>query len=259
MKHENKKDLEKLLDLLMQLSSQVGMDKSTRDESYVDLLNELKLHFNLIENEKIKGLVHHLDSELTERHVLNIIIPIERELKKNITDLDLQISTQDKLQSGPTEKQPLPCIFVLDNIRSSFNVGSIIRNFDGLNGEAIYFTGYTSTPENEQVKKTSMGAHEKLSYKYYSTLLPALTDLRAQGYQLIAIETAQPSKSIYDSFSNVPSAFIFGNERFGLDAETLKICDEVRHIPLQGFKNSLNVAVASALVGFEWRRQFEAS
>lgn len=255
MTTEEKKRLQKLLDLLLHLSKQIEITSS--DSNLRHWLAEIKTHFAELEHPKLRELSRHLDSPLSERHILNIIIPIERELKKNITDLDLQISTQDRPHSATSLHKTIPCIFVLDNIRSAFNVGSIIRNFDGLGGEAIYFTGYTTTPEYEQVQKTSMGSHEKLRYKNFSHLRPALEELRSLGFRLIAVETAQPAKTIYEHFDPTPSAFILGNERFGLDAETIKLCDEVRYIPLHGFKNSLNVAVASALIGFEWRRQYE--
>lgn len=271
MVKEEKKRLQKLLDLLLLLSEQVEKAHSDTHKESKNLQSftpntepslrhtilEIKTRFAELEHTKLRELSHHLDSPLSERHILNIIIPIERELKKNITDLDLHISTLDKADSITSVNQPIPCIFVLDNIRSAFNVGSIIRNFDGLGGELIYFTGYTTTPEHEQVQKTAMGAHEKLRYRTFPHLTPALKELRSLGYRLIAVETAQPAKSIYENFEQIPSAFIFGNERFGLDAETIQMCDEVRCIPLHGFKNSLNVAVASALIGFEWRRQYK--
>ena len=47
-----------------------------------------------------------------------------------------------------------------------------------------------------------------------------------------------------------------GNERFGLDADQLKLCDEVRKIPTFGVKNSLNAATAAAIAGYEWRKQW---
>ncbi|MNL51011.1 tRNA (guanosine(18)-2'-O)-methyltransferase [compost metagenome] len=53
-----------------------------------------------------------------------------------------------------------------------------------------------------------------------------------------------------------PTAFVLGNERFGLDPEILKVIDEVRMIPLRGRKNSLNVGVTAAVAGFEWARQY---
>lgn len=255
MTTEEKKRLQKLLDLLLYLSKQLEVTNS--DSNLQSTVTEIKTRFAQLEHSKLRELCRHLDSPLSERHILNIIIPIERALKKNITDLDLQISTQDRENADTSLRKTVPCVFVLDNIRSAFNVGSIIRNFDGLGGESIYFTGYTTTPEHEQVQKTSMGSHEKLRYKTFSHLQPALEELHSLGYRLIAVETAQPAKTIYENFDLTPSAFILGNERFGLDAETIKMCNEVRYIPLHGFKNSLNVAVASALIGFEWRRQYE--
>ena len=54
------------------------------------------------------------------------------------------------------------------------------------------------------------------------------------------------------------TAFILGNERFGLDPELLKLVDEIRVIPVRGRKNSLNVGVTAAIASAEWSRQYLA-
>ena len=73
--------------------------------------------------------------------------------------------------------------------------------------------------------------------------------------RIIALETARNCKSIYESPLHGPTAFVIGNERFGLDHSTLSSVDEVRNIPMFGIKNSLNVAQATAVAAFEWSRQ----
>ncbi|HWU44716.1 MAG TPA: TrmH family RNA methyltransferase, partial [Bdellovibrio sp.] len=68
--------------------------------------------------------------------------------------------------------------------------------------------------------------------------------------------TAASAVDLFSDFPTEPTAFILGNERFGLDPEILKLIDEVRIIPLRGRKNSLNVGVTAAIAGFEWMRQW---
>ena len=54
-----------------------------------------------------------------------------------------------------------------------------------------------------------------------------------------------------------PVALVLGNEALGVEEEVLLACDELVEIPVFGFKNSLNVASACAVVLFEILRQWE--
>jgi 23S rRNA (guanosine2251-2'-O)-methyltransferase len=54
-------------------------------------------------------------------------------------------------------------------------------------------------------------------------------------------------------------AFVIGNERFGIDQDTLQAVDSVCRIPARGIKNSLNVGVAFGIGAFEWLRQYEGN
>ena len=76
---------------------------------------------------------------------------------------------------------------------------------------------------------------------------------------LIALETAPLAPSIYD-FSFPPTfTLLLGNEEYGLSRESLDQADQLVQIPLQGSKNSLNVACAYAIVAAEIRRQIHSN
>ena len=62
--------------------------------------------------------------------------------------------------------------------------------------------------------------------------------------------------SLHDfRFAGEPVAFVVGNERFGIDGETLQAVDSVCRIPVRVIKNSMNVSVAFGIAAFEWLRQ----
>ena len=85
-----------------------------------------------------------------------------------------------------------------------------------------------------------------------------LQELKAKNVQIYALETAQEAKSLHSfNFENKATAFVVGNERFGLEASTLALCDGVIAIPTFGIKNSLNVANALSIAAYEWRRQWK--
>ena len=236
------------------------IEKKSRDGHFPeDLLKELKdlltecQSSNRPEIARLALIPAHLNPQMTLKHFVGFLVPVERLLQKKLRDDEFLITTLDKAQPV-TVKAPL--ILVLDNIRSAFNVGSIFRTAECLNIEAIYLCGYTPTPEQAQITKTAMGTEDFLPWKSFSRLTDALAELKKQGYRVVALETAEKSVDLYDSFKKAPTAFVFGNERFGLEAETLSLADEVRTIPLRGQKNSLNVGVTAAVAGFEWIRQW---
>ena len=141
---------------------------------------------------------------------------------------------------------------LLDNIRSIWNVGSIFRTSDGLGVSKLYLCGITPTPENEAMRKTSLGAEETVTWEYSRNALETAKKLKSEGCMLIALEQDTRSVpvtqfSILDSQSPI---LILGNEITGVDPEILDLCDHIVHIPMHGQKRSLNVEVAFAIAAF---------
>ncbi len=135
---------------------------------------------------------------------------------------------------------------ILDNIRSPFNVGSIIRTSECFGIEEIILCGITPTPElNNKVKKTMMNSPIKYSYTIDTT--KAIKELKNNNYKIIALEKSKNSISISKFKPALPLVLITGNEEFGLSKEILELADKSIHIDLYGYKNSLNVSVATGI------------
>lgn len=203
--------------------------------------------------QKIAELQKHFQDKMSLQTLQDILIPIERYLHKNIVETEFLITTQDQLLS---DRITYPVVIVIENLRSSFNVGSFLRTAEGLGVEKVFLTGYTATPENEAVQKTSLGSHNSVSWQSERSTEVIISQLKSNNYRVVAIETATSGNSISEAFIKQPTAFVFGNERFGLDAQTISLCDEIRKIPLVGMKNSLNVSVCAGIVTYEWIRQW---
>lgn len=255
----------KTLKVIHELFLQI--EKNSQDERFneQDLfkLGLLLTSLEVSENPNIAKLSEirdHLHPKMTLRHFSNFMIPIERCLDREMKDNDFLITSQDKKSdiaaNIQVSTQRSPLVFVLDNIRSSFNVGAIFRTADCVGAEKIILCGYTATPENETLKKTSMNTTEVIRWEHQNKVADAIEKLKAEGYQVIALETAANSSGLYDFIFKKKTALVVGNERFGLDRETLSLVDAVVSIPLYGFKNSLNVSNAVAVTAFEWRRQW---
>ncbi|MFH1145021.1 MAG: TrmH family RNA methyltransferase [Candidatus Eisenbacteria bacterium] len=140
---------------------------------------------------------------------------------------------------------------VLDNIRSAFNVGSIIRTCDAAGVAHLYLCGISATPRNPRVIKTSLGAERTLSWSHHISTAETLDRLREEGVTLVAVERTRGA--IPYTAPDYPSgaAFIFGHEVAGIALPVLERADLVVEIPMLGHKSSLNVATSVGVMLFE--------
>ena len=149
--------------------------------------------------------------------------------------------------------EKIPVVIVLDNIRSMHNVGSVFRTADAFLLQSIYLCGYTPQPPHRDIHKTALGATETVDWKYYSSAVAAINELRSEGYSIFAIEQVENSIALHQfkgrEYDRV--AVIFGNEVSGVGNEVLKLCDGFIEIPQFGMKHSLNVSVAAGIVLWE--------
>ena len=144
-------------------------------------------------------------------------------------------------------------MIVLDNIRSANNVGSMIRTADAVQA-SVALCGFTATPENPKVKKTSLGAHDNLEWSCHRNGLDFVTSLQADGWSVWAVESTPQSLPLGEL--GVPPgrlALVVGNEVSGVDPGILRIADAQVHLPMGGSKTSLNVAVAMGAMAYAVR------
>jgi tRNA G18 (ribose-2'-O)-methylase SpoU len=136
---------------------------------------------------------------------------------------------------------------LLDNLRSTLNVGSIFRTADGAGVQFIFCCGTTPTPDHPKIAKTSLGAEDFTPWEYRPNALDLVNEKRQAGFQIISMEASESSHSLFAEnslTSKKPFLLVMGNEVSGIDPEILQISDEIFYIPMYGKKSSLNVAVA---------------
>lgn len=138
-------------------------------------------------------------------------------------------------------------ILILPNIRSGHNVGAIFRTADGAGVDKIYLTGYSPCPPHPQVDKVSLGAEKSVAWEWARYTVPLLKKLKADGYNIVALEQTKKSVTLYKWKPKFPLALVVGNEVAGIPPKLLKLCDEFVEIPMHGEKNSLNVSVAAGI------------
>lgn|SRR5487761_1244969 len=158
-------------------------------------------------------------------------------------------------------------ILIAHNLRSTYNVGSLLRTAEGLGLKEIWLTGYTPYPEiandsrlphiakkmTEQIHKTALGAETFLKVEHSDTIEPLLIELKSSGYHLLGLEQDKRAINIvtFNSPNNV--ALIVGREVEGIETEVLNLCDQILQIPMLGKKESFNVAQACAMALYQVR------
>ena len=142
----------------------------------------------------------------------------------------------------------LPIIIVLDNIRSLSNVGAFFRTADAFRIGELFLCGITACPPHREIHKTALGADETVKWRYFDTTEAACRQLKAEGYQIFAVEQVEDSVSL-QSFEFEPhTAYILGNEVEGVSEEALPYCDGAIELPQAGTKHSINVSVCAGIV-----------
>jgi len=156
------------------------------------------------------------------------------------------------------EKNPI-CI-VLDNVRSLHNVGSAFRTSDAFRISKVYLCGITGTPPNREINKTALGATESVAWEYVAETSAIVTQLKADGWIICAIEQVEESISLLDFVPEKGKKYglVFGNEVDGVDLEAIKASDKVIEIPQFGTKHSLNVSVSLGIVVWDMLAKWNA-
>lgn len=158
--------------------------------------------------------------------------------------------------SGTRPKRRGEYAVLLDNIRSAWNVGSILRSADGFGFTHAYLCGITPTPDGparEAVTKTSLGAEDSVTWSYQNDAVKLIHGLKKEGWKIWALEESEKATSISQAPSLNPdehAVLIAGSEVTGVDPELLDLSDEVFFIPMKGEKKSFNVAMAFSIAAY---------
>jgi 23S rRNA (guanosine2251-2'-O)-methyltransferase len=150
---------------------------------------------------------------------------------------------------------------IAHNIRSTYNVGAILRSCDGFGVNGFYATGYTPYPTfhydkrlpherdklTRQIAKTALGAEQTVPVNYSPDLAVLIKTLKENGYVIAALEQADRSINLADFTRPKSLALLLGEEVHGIAPELLELCDVALEIPMVGRKESFNVSVATGI------------
>ena len=154
---------------------------------------------------------------------------------------------------------------ILENIRSAWNVGSVMRSCDAL-GFDLILVGYTPCPVGHNLKlitKTAIGAQNIVKWTHYEHSQEVLDTYKDSVH--LAIEISNESHNIYDFLRSAKAKYVssenimvwFGNEIHGVSQ---LVCDQATaqlHLPMKGSKESLNVSSCMCTIGYLFEYVFE--
>ena len=144
----------------------------------------------------------------------------------------------------------LPLIVVLDDVRSMYNVGSVLRSCDAFRVEEVLLCGITACPPHPEIHKTALGAEDSVSWRHYESAMEAVAELKSRGVRVMAVEQCEGSTMLNDFTPEEGRRYaaVLGNEVKGERQDVVDACDGCLEIPQFGTKHSLNVSVTAGIV-----------
>lgn len=142
-------------------------------------------------------------------------------------------------------------LLVLDSIQDPRNLGSIFRSALAAGFRHIIMTRERSAPVSGTVARASAGALAHLHLCRVINLAETLKELRNQGFWVYGAVADDDAVSLYDTDFSEKIALVVGSEGKGIRPLVKKNCDFLLTIPMRSSFDSLNVAVAAAIIMFE--------
>lgn len=160
---------------------------------------------------------------------------------------------------------------ILDNIRSTYNVGAILRSAEGFGVQEVIFSGYTPFPGvrpgvlphvaeklKRQIEKTALGAEKLVKCTFCPDLERFLRDEIAGKAPIVALENnitdtrlTRLSK-VKPALNGAKRAYIIaGEELNGISPALYPYVTIFAEIPMRGAKESFNVSVVTAIALYE--------
>jgi RNA methyltransferase, TrmH family len=139
---------------------------------------------------------------------------------------------------------------VLANVRDPGNAGTVLRTADAAGAGAVIFAGSSVDPYNSKAVRASAGSLFHLPVVTGTPVQDAVRALRESGLRILAADGG--AASTLDDLEAAgqlgrPTAWLFGNEAWGLPADVLDLADEAVAVPIYGQAESLNLAAAAAV------------
>jgi len=166
--------------------------------------------------------------------------------------------TLDQILDAAKEKGQPAFLLVLDELKESYNLGSILRIADAAGVHGVVIPERRSVSLDAAVAKASAGAVEHVAVARVTNIVQTLETLKERGLWIAGTD-AESATDYSNADLKGPLAIVVGSEGEGLGHSVREHCDFLVGIPMAGQVNSLNAAVATGIVVFEAARQRRAA
>jgi TrmH family RNA methyltransferase len=148
---------------------------------------------------------------------------------------------------------------LLENIQDPGNLGTILRTGEGAGVDGVIMSRETADIYNPKTIRSTMGSVYRVPFLYTQDIRQTMKTLQEQGISIYAAHLDENnSRYYYECDYRKHTAFLIGNEGNGLNRETADCADCRLKIPMEGSVESLNAAVAAAVLMYEAYRQRKA-
>lgn len=148
-----------------------------------------------------------------------------------------------------------PFILILDTLQDPQNLGTLIRTAEAVGVHGVIIPRHRAVGVTPAVVKASAGAVAHLLIAQATNLSRAIEELKAQGVWVVGLDMIA-ERAFDESDLNMPLALVVGAEGKGISRLVREKCDFLVKIPMRGHVDSLNAAVAGAIVLYNaWRQR----
>jgi TrmH family RNA methyltransferase len=141
-------------------------------------------------------------------------------------------------------------VVILANVRDPGNAGTVLRTADAAGADGVIFSDASVDPYNSKCVRASAGSIFHIGVVLGGPVADTVSHLRDAGLRVLAADgrTGQPLDQVEQrGVLAEPTAWLFGNEAWGLPDDLLALADEPVGVPIYGQAESLNLAAAAAV------------
>jgi 23S rRNA (guanosine2251-2'-O)-methyltransferase len=165
-----------------------------------------------------------------------------------------EYASTDDILARAAERNESPFLLLLDSIQDVNNLGSLLRTAEAAGVHGVIIPEHRAAEVNATVVKTSAGATEHIMIARETNLTRTIDYLKQQNIWVVGL--AGEGDTLYTQANLTgPLAVVVGNEGKGMGRLVREHCDVLIKLPMHGYINSLNAAVAGSITLYEALRQ----
>jgi TrmH family RNA methyltransferase len=185
---------------------------------------------------------------------------VDEQLYEELSDTEtpqgaLAVAQKPVWRQSELLQRPTGLFLALDGLQDPGNLGAILRTGDGAGVDGVWLGQGTVDLYNPKVLRATMGSIFRLPAFAGVDLPLLLPEMKAGGIRVVAAVPHAGLSYFQTDMKHHRLLLLIGNEAHGISRGLLNLADQAVSIPLRPVVESLNAAVAAALLIYEVQRQ----